>query len=128
MNAIETRYTVALRDCPSLSVSERIAAEAAYARSLERLLGGPECIVETLASVQRIQEQEDDDASPEARARALATINRWAKAAAIARQAGLGELQGEARTATSRSGWTDHRGPDRHRHSGRCGSLALAVP
>lgn len=96
MNAIETRYTVALRDCPSLSASERIAAEAAYARSLERLLGGPECIVETLASVQRIQEQEDDDASPEARARALATINRWAKAAAVARQAGLGELQGKA--------------------------------
>ncbi|WCM90518.1 hypothetical protein [Acidovorax sp. NCPPB 3576] len=57
MNAIETRYTVALRDCPSLSASERIAAEAAYARSLERLLGGPGCIVETLASVQRIQEQ-----------------------------------------------------------------------
>ncbi|GKS87661.1 hypothetical protein AVMA1855_25935 [Acidovorax sp. SUPP1855] len=96
MQATDTRYCVVLCDSASLPARERIAAEAAYARSLERLLGGPEGVVETLASVQRIQEQEDDDASPEARALALATINRWAKAAAAARQAGMRELQGEA--------------------------------
>ncbi|GKT25030.1 hypothetical protein [Acidovorax sp. SUPP3334] len=97
MNVIDTRYTVALCDCPALPASERIAAESAYAKTLERLLDGADGVVQAFLAVQSIQEQEDGgDDSPEARGRALATINRWAKAAAAARQAGLRELQGEA--------------------------------
>ncbi|AVS61777.1 hypothetical protein C8241_08740 [Paracidovorax avenae] len=86
-------YTVALCDFPELPQRERTAAEARYARVLERQLGGPEGVAGSLAAVQCLQ---DGDEAPEG-TDPMATINRWARAAAAARTAGmqgLGESEG----------------------------------
>lgn len=52
----ETLYIVALRDAPSsLPADAKIAAEARYARELERALGGQEQVAATLDSVLSLQ-------------------------------------------------------------------------
>ena len=50
--AIEFPYTVALRDAPdSLPADAKIAAEARYARELEKAFGGAEQVAATLDAV-----------------------------------------------------------------------------
>ena len=50
--AVESLYTVALRDAPSsLPADARVAAEARYARELERALGRSAQVATTLATV-----------------------------------------------------------------------------
>ncbi|AVS68113.1 hypothetical protein C8245_22815 [Paracidovorax avenae] len=83
-------YTVALRDLSELPPHRRAAAEATYARALERQLGGPEGVAGTLAAVQRLQRRAASGAD------AAALIHRWARAVSVARRIalrGLGRVE-----------------------------------
>ncbi|AVP58055.1 hypothetical protein [Pulveribacter suum] len=89
----ESLYTVALRDAPSsLPADARITAETRYARELERALGGPGQVAETLAAVLSL---EDADAMTDAD---QALAGRWQKAAGKARERALSQI-GEAEEA-----------------------------
>lgn len=93
MEAVETVYTVALRDYPELPLRERSAAENRYGRVLERKLGGPEVVADALRAVMLLEESDGSDASAED----LALARQWTRAAQAAREAGyqgLGEVDG----------------------------------
>ncbi len=83
----ETLYIVALRDAPSsLPADAKIAAEARYARELERALGGQEQVAATLDSVLSL---EGADIITKADS---ALVERWQKASATARDRALAQI------------------------------------
>jgi len=91
--ALDSLYTVALRDAPSsLPADARIAAEARYARELERALGGPEQVAATLDTVHSLEGADMPSASD------LALAERWQKASTAARDKALSQI-GEAEEA-----------------------------
>ena len=93
MDITDTLFTVALRDFPDLPVKDRMSAEARYVKTLERQLGGHDAVADTLRQVMALEESDGGDVGPEA----IAVVNRWAKAANAARQAGyqgLAEVEG----------------------------------
>lgn len=93
MDVIESLFTVALLDFPGLPDKERMAAQARYARVLERQLGGHEAAAALLCQVLALEDGDETELGPDK----IAALNRWAKAASAARQAGyqgLAELEG----------------------------------
>lgn len=82
-------YTVALQDVADLPPHERATAEGTYAGVLERLLGGPQGVAESLAAVRRVQARRREKASTDA----PRAIRRWARAATAARKAALRQLR-----------------------------------
>ena len=93
MEITETLFTVALRDFPELPSKDRISAEARYIRVLEKHLGSPEALAETLQHVMALEEADGAEVNPAG----VAMVNRWTKAANAARQAGyqgLAEVEG----------------------------------
>ena len=88
--AVESLYTVALRDAPSsLPADARVAAEARYARELERALGGPEQVATTLDVVLSMEGSDMVSAVD------LEVAERWQKASSTARDRALSQI-GEA--------------------------------
>ncbi|NMM78842.1 hypothetical protein B2J88_48850 [Rhodococcus sp. SRB_17] len=86
MQAIECTYTVTLRDYPEqLPATERIAAEARYARELEKQLGGPEQVAAALDTMASLEESPPQQLSPGD----LTLLKAWGKASVAARQAGF---------------------------------------
>ena len=84
-------FTVALCDYPNLPETERQRAEARYARTLARQLGGESEVAQTLRAIERLE-----DAPPEEiTAEAIAVYQRWMKAARAAAEAGMQGLGGE---------------------------------
>lgn len=93
MEAVDTIFTVALRDYPELPLRERTAAENRYTRVLERKLGGAEVVADALRAVMLLEESDGSEASDED----LAMARQWTRAAQAAREAGyqgLGEVDG----------------------------------
>jgi hypothetical protein len=92
MEVIDTYYTVTLRDCPDdVPPAARAAAQARYAKTLEKALGGPEEVAAALAVVTDLESASGDEISQAD----LALAARWEKACSAARQAGFRDL-GEA--------------------------------
>lgn len=88
MNVVaESLYTVALRDAPSsLPANAKIAAEARYARELERALGGPEQVAAALDAVLSLEGADIITAADKGLA------ERWQKASAMARDRALAQI------------------------------------
>ncbi len=88
-----TPYTVALQDAQGLPSSHRIAAEARFAKALERKLGNAQAVAEVFAAWTVMSESEASDVD-----RATAnTAVQWPRAYDTAVQAGfrdLGEFPG----------------------------------
>lgn len=84
-------FTVALCDYPGLPDAERQRAEARYARTLARQLGGEPEVANALRAIERLE-----DAPPEEITEEAQTIyHRWMKAARAAAEAGMQGLGGE---------------------------------
>jgi hypothetical protein len=89
MEVLESTYAVALRDYPEeLPPKERMAAEARYARELEKQLGGPAQVAAALDTMSSLEESPPEIVS----AGDLALIKQWGKASVAARQAGFRDL------------------------------------
>ena len=84
-------FSVTLCDYPSLPDTERARAEARYARTLARQLGGAEYVAPAL----QVLEQLEYAGPEEVNADSIATYQRWMKAARAAAEAGLQGLGGE---------------------------------
>ena len=83
----ESLYVVAFRDAPSnLPADAKIAAEARYARELERALGGPEQVATTLDSVLALEWADVISAAD----KKLAEL--WQKASGTARERALAQI------------------------------------
>ncbi len=79
----EPGYAVVLRDFPDLPDKERMAAEVRYCKALERRIGSPALVAQTLRTV--LAHAEDGAESEEASTLAM----RWRLANTAARQVGL---------------------------------------
>lgn len=84
-------FTVALCDYPSLPEAERLRAEARYARTLARNLGGEPEVADALRTIERLEDAPPEEVTEEAKA----VYQRWMKAARAAAEAGLQGLGGE---------------------------------
>lgn len=84
-------FTVALCDYPSLPGAERERAEARYARTLARQLGGAPEVVHTLRTIERLEDAPPEEITEAAKA----VYQRWMKAARAAAEAGMQGLGGE---------------------------------
>lgn len=77
----------------AMSGTKNITAEARYVKALERHLGGHDAVAECLHQIMTLEESDGSEVGPEK----VALVNRWAKAANAARQAGyqgLSEVEG----------------------------------
>lgn len=84
---LETPYIVVLRDAPaSLPADAKIAAEARYARELERALGGPQQVADTLNAVYAL-EGADVISSTDKK-----MVENWQKASTLARDRALAQI------------------------------------
>jgi len=89
MQVIESTYVVTLRDYPEeIPAKERIAAEARYAKTLEKQLGGPEQVAAALDTMHSLEESPPEVVSPGD----LTLLKAWGKASAAAKQAGFRDL------------------------------------
>ena len=85
--AVESRYTVALRDAPSsLPLDAKIGAEARYARELEKAFGSPENVAATLDSVLSLEGADVVSGADKKLA------ERWQKASGTARDRALAQI------------------------------------
>ena len=83
----ESLYIVVLRDAPSgLPEDAKLAAEARYARELERALGGQEEVASTLDAVLSLEGADIITKADQALA------ERWQKASATARERALTQI------------------------------------
>ena len=85
-------FSVALCEFDALPDSERLKAEQRYAKVLCRQLGGEAQVLETLHTVQSLEDAPPEDITEEAKA----AYARWMKACRAATEAGmqgLGEAQ-----------------------------------
>jgi hypothetical protein len=92
METVEVTFTVVLRDYPEdLPAKERIAAEARYAKALEKQLGSAEQVAAALDTMENLEVSPPEVVSPGD----LTLLKAWGKATAAAKQAGFRDL-GEA--------------------------------
>ena len=84
-------FSVALCDYPNLPEPERQRAEARYARTLARQLGGEPEVADALRTLERLEDAPPEEITEEAKA----TYHRWMKAARAASEAGMQGLGGE---------------------------------
>lgn len=84
-------FTVALCDYPGLPEPERQRAEARYARTLARQLGGAPEVLNALRTLERLEDAPPEEITDEAKA----VYHRWMKAARAAAEAGMQGLGGE---------------------------------
>lgn len=84
-------FTVALCDYPGLPDPERLRAEARYARTLARQLGGEPQVADALRAIERLEDAPPEEITEEAKA----VYQRWMKAARAAAEAGMQGLGGE---------------------------------
>ena len=68
---MERPYTVALQDGRVLPVPDRIAAEIRFASALERALGEPQVVAETLRAWQAASQSRADELDPPTAERAV---------------------------------------------------------
>lgn len=87
---MERRYTVALQDGHVLPAPERIAAEIRFVSALERALGEPDAVAETLRAWQAASESQADEIDKPTAERAV----RWPGAYEQAARAGLAGVYG----------------------------------
>ncbi len=120
-------YVVSLRDCPGVSLRDRMAAEVRYCKALERRLGSPEAVADALRAALAIEAAKPADLSPEQR---LAQA-RWQQANAAARLLGLNDLANVTGGRFDVRLWCDVPGvavlPRRRRHFGRAGDAVAGV-
>lgn len=84
-------FTVALCDYPSLPDNERQRAEARYARTLARQLGGEPQVAHALRTIESLEDTPPEEITEEVKA----IYHRWMKAARAAAEAGMQGLGGE---------------------------------
>ena len=84
-------FSVTLCDYPGLPDTERARAEARYARTLARQLGGAEHVAPALQLIEQLEYASPEEINPTT----IATYQRWVKAARAAAEAGLQGLGGE---------------------------------
>jgi hypothetical protein len=87
---MERQYTVALQDGRVLPAPDRIAAEIRFVSALERALGEPQVVAETLHAWQVASESQADQIDQPTAERAV----RWPAAYEAAVRAGLAGLHG----------------------------------
>lgn len=87
---MERQYTVALRADQVLPAPERIAAEIRFVSALERALGEPAAVADTLRAWQAASESQADEIDKPTAERAV----RWPSAYDQAVRAGLAGVQG----------------------------------
>ena len=87
----EPCFTVALCDYPNLPDTERQRAEARYARTLARQLGGEPEVADALRAIERLEDAPPEEITEEAKT----VYQRWMKAARAAAEAGMQGLGGE---------------------------------
>ena len=84
-------FTVALCDYPGLPDTERQRAEARYARTLARQLGGEPEVANALRTIEQLEDAPPEEITEEAKS----IYQRWMKAARAAAEAGMQGLGGE---------------------------------
>ncbi len=84
-------FTVSLCDYPDLPDVQRQRAEARYARTLARQLGGESEVASTLRAIERLEDAPPEEITAEAQV----IYQRWMKAARAAAEAGMQGLGGE---------------------------------
>lgn len=87
---MERQYTVALKDGRALPAPDRIAAEIRFVSALERVLGEPDIVAETLRAWQVASEAQAGQIDQPTAERAV----RWPAAYDQAVRAGLAGLRG----------------------------------
>ena len=87
---MERQYTVALQDGRVLPAPDRIAAEIRFVSALERALGEPQVVADTLRAWQVASHARADELDPPTAERAV----RWPAAYDQAVRAGLAGLKG----------------------------------
>ena len=91
ITAETTPFTVALCDYPGLPETERQRAEARYARTLARQLGGEANVAEALRLIESLEDAPPEEITEDAKN----AYQRWVKAARAAAEAGMQGLGGE---------------------------------
>lgn len=82
-------YSVYLHDHPDADQEQRQRAQQRYARALERKLGSAQAVYETLQVLQRLEESDPEEFTPEHISQLQALYRRWQNATRAATEAAL---------------------------------------